>query len=338
MNRLIKLACTAIFILIGLGFSPKGNSKQPVKIIFDTDMAGDCDDVGALAVLNALADLGEAEILAVVTNRKDPVNASAAAVDVINTYYGRPDIPLGTDKDGATFKNSNSSPYTLFLKNEFPNDSFFDDQMPDAIDIYRKTLSSQPDSSVVICSVGALSNLEDLIRSRPDKHSSLKGVDLIRRKVKKTVIMGGGFPRTSKRETNILLDPAAAVTVVNEWPGEIIWQGIKVGAVIFTGSKLQQASLDNPIRKAFELRSSWGQSDILMGKPSHDQAAVLIAVRGCDQPYWKLSPPGYVVIDSEGNTEWKPRNNGKHQYVSILSHPAYLEKIIGDLMLAIPNL
>ena len=44
----------------------------PVKVIFDTDMANDCDDAGALAVLHALADLGEVEILATATNRKDP--------------------------------------------------------------------------------------------------------------------------------------------------------------------------------------------------------------------------------------------------------------------------
>lgn len=49
-----------------------------------------------VAVLHTLADLGEADILAIVTNRKDPGNASAAAVDVINTWYGRGDIPIGT--------------------------------------------------------------------------------------------------------------------------------------------------------------------------------------------------------------------------------------------------
>ena len=32
-------------------------------------MAGDCDDAGALAVLHAFADRGEADILAVITNR-----------------------------------------------------------------------------------------------------------------------------------------------------------------------------------------------------------------------------------------------------------------------------
>ena len=45
-------------------------AESPVPIIFDTDMDNECDDAGALAVLHALADEGEAEILAVVTNRR----------------------------------------------------------------------------------------------------------------------------------------------------------------------------------------------------------------------------------------------------------------------------
>ncbi len=85
---------------------------EHARVIFDTDMANDCDDTGALAVLHALADRGEAEILAVVTNRKDPSNASAAACAAINGYYGRPDIPIGTDKDGAKTKSRTPSSFT----------------------------------------------------------------------------------------------------------------------------------------------------------------------------------------------------------------------------------
>ncbi|MCG6187347.1 nucleoside hydrolase [Maribellus maritimus] len=325
-----------LIILFCLCIVSKIHSQEPVKIIFDTDMASDCDDAGALAVLNALADLGEAEILAVVTNRKDAANSSAAAVSVINTYYGRPDIPIGTDKDGI-YKMGNSSSFTLQLKNEFPNNADYDNEMPDALDIYRKILSLQPDSSVVICSVGALSNLEDLVRSKTDEYSSLDGLELIRKKVKKTIIMGGGFPRTQLPETNIRLDPSAAVTVTNEWPGEIIWQGVEVGWAIYTGMKLKQTSPRNPVRRAFELRPFRGQPAINQGKPSHDQAAILISVKDIDSIYWSVSPYGQVVIDSEGNTEWMQNNSKKHRFVSIKSHPCYLANIIEDLMSQPPH-
>ena len=39
-------------------------AAEPVKVIFDTDMITDFDDVGALACLHALADAGECEDLA----------------------------------------------------------------------------------------------------------------------------------------------------------------------------------------------------------------------------------------------------------------------------------
>ena len=69
---------------------------KPVKIIFDSDMGPDYDDVGALTMLHAFADSGEAVILATMaSNRYDLV---VPCLNVINTYYGRPDIPVGSPK------------------------------------------------------------------------------------------------------------------------------------------------------------------------------------------------------------------------------------------------
>src|SRR4029450_10167813 len=50
-----------------VGAAPsKAAARAPaVEVIFDTDMALDVDDVGALALLHALADRGECRILAV---------------------------------------------------------------------------------------------------------------------------------------------------------------------------------------------------------------------------------------------------------------------------------
>ena len=68
-------------------------AADPVRVIFDTDMITDFDDVGTLACLHALADAGEAEILATVTCTRG--NASVGAVQLINSYYGRGDLPGG---------------------------------------------------------------------------------------------------------------------------------------------------------------------------------------------------------------------------------------------------
>jgi hypothetical protein len=53
--------------------TPADVMPNATKLIFDTDMGGgscmDVDDVGTLCMLNAMADNGEVELLAVVVNR-----------------------------------------------------------------------------------------------------------------------------------------------------------------------------------------------------------------------------------------------------------------------------
>ena len=49
---------TFFYLLLALCCAACAPKKQPVSLIFDTDMAPDYDDVGAMAVLHALADSG----------------------------------------------------------------------------------------------------------------------------------------------------------------------------------------------------------------------------------------------------------------------------------------
>ena len=160
----------------------------PVPIIFDSDFAGDVDDAGALAILHALADRGEAEILGVMVSTSGDFDAPRA-VDVINTYYGRPDIPIGLADPSAL---SVPSIYTAQIASSFESQEV---PNPSATSLYRRLLAAQPDRSVTIVSVGFKSNLDDLLLSGPDEHSPLNGADLVAEKVKLWVAMAGSFPR-----------------------------------------------------------------------------------------------------------------------------------------------
>jgi hypothetical protein len=73
------------------------SAPAPIKVILDTDNGTDLGDAGAVAVLHALADRGELEILGVMACTSDPY--IAPCLDAYNTYYGRPNIPVGTLKD-----------------------------------------------------------------------------------------------------------------------------------------------------------------------------------------------------------------------------------------------
>ena len=75
---------------------PYPRRSKVANIIFDSDCGPDCDDAGALAILHHYADTGNANILAAVCSTT--TEYGAAWLDAINTYYGRPDIPIGTTK------------------------------------------------------------------------------------------------------------------------------------------------------------------------------------------------------------------------------------------------
>ncbi len=67
-----------------------------VNLILDTDMGPDYDDVGAMALMHALADSGQVNILATVSSNKD--ERVIPCIEVINTYFNRPAIPVGAPK------------------------------------------------------------------------------------------------------------------------------------------------------------------------------------------------------------------------------------------------
>lgn len=61
-----KIGLLTVFFCFRWGFHQVMMAKtpeKPVKIIFDTNMGSDFDDVGAITILHALAAKGECEIL-----------------------------------------------------------------------------------------------------------------------------------------------------------------------------------------------------------------------------------------------------------------------------------
>jgi purine nucleosidase len=305
---------------------PSDMKTPPVKIIFDTDMSGDCDDVGALAVLNKLADFGECELLACVINDKDKNKAIAAAIDVINTYYGRPNIPIGTYQGPGYDADSK---YTAGLRDEFPHTAKPDDQMPKAVDVYRKTLAAQPDGSVKIVSVGMLINLRNLLESGPDAASPLKGADLVKKKVKQLVVMGGAYPSGSEWNFSGFNSGPDTKYVVENWTSPILFSGFEIGAAIGTSKKLSIAPANNPVRRAYELFNG------LAGRQSWDLTAALAAVRPT-YLYWDVSPVGSCVVTPDGKNTWSttPRDQ---TYLLVKTPPSDIAAILDDLITIPPR-
>lgn len=302
---------------------------EPVKIIFDTDCGPDYDDVGSLAFLHAMADSGKAEILATVSSNKNDL--VVPSIDVINTYFGRPDIPLGAPKSaGADMSASQHWPDSIVAR--YPHKAGSTSEAPDAVSVYRKILSEQPDKSVTVVTVGFLTNLNNLLKSGSDNFSQLTGKELVEKKVKNLVSMAGWFPKG--REFNIYIDSAASQYVFENWPGKVTFTGFETGKEIKTGLRLINSSISNsPVKDVFRISIPLSEED-KSGRMSWDETAVLIAVYGTDRFFNTVS--GTILIATDGSNTWKADPEGKQSYVVMKTSPKEVADFIEDRMMHIP--
>lgn len=306
--------------------------NKPVKIILDSDIGQDCDDAAVMALLHKFADNGEAEILATMFPMQDPMGAPA--MDVINTYYGRPDVPIGTYKGNYQYKGELFDHYNTKLAKSFPHDLKHGHDAPNAITLYREILAKQPNQSVVIVTVGPERLIADLLETNPDQYSKLNGRDLIKQKVKLLSVMGAGFPKA--HEWNIKIAPDAAKLVAETWPTPIVYSGFEIGEAIRTGNRLlTETSANNPVRASYE-NHPFVDKDT-KNRQSWDQTAMLYAIRGI-QDYWVLESTGYNHIDETGKNEWHQDRDKDHSYLILKKPATEVGKIIEDLMVAPPAL
>lgn len=293
------------------GNTPKSESQpspsQPVSLILDTDLGPDYDDVGAMAILHALADSGQVNILATISSNRD--ERVIPCIEVINTYFNRPDIPVGAPKcdPGVMLTTWHRTKWTDVLPAKYAHRTEKTSDAPDAVQIYRKILSEQPDSSVVVCTIGFFSNLRDLLSSGGDEYSPLMGKELVAKKVARLVAMAGLFPEG--KEFNVYCDVLASKAIAVEWPTEIIFSGFEIGEKILTGKRLVEMNVENsPVKEAYALSFAEGDPE---GRMSWDHTAVWVAVKGYE-PYYTVERGIFQVVDDAGTDRWIPDEQGKH--------------------------
>ncbi|MFP6584338.1 MAG: hypothetical protein VCD00_17525 [Candidatus Hydrogenedentota bacterium] len=336
MKRCSIILATLFVTLISISSNAQNN---PVKIIFDSDMALDPEDMNALCLLHAFADAGEAEILATVACGYETNRASGATIDAINTFYGRPDIPVGTSRINQIFHKYAiplaRSPWTTAVRDKYPHDAPDDDRCPNAISVYRKALAKQPDNSVVIVTTGWLVNLRDLLDSKADYISDLNGRELVSAKVKELSVMGGSFPEGW--EYNFCYAGVGRCTkyVLENWPENvpIMISGFEIGEKIISGQVYKEDLPESPLRTGLE--SAWNALN--EGRPSWDETSIIYAVRGLSfqgEEYWKKQSDGSVYVDdATGITKWLPTPDSNHSYLIESMNPESLARMMEGLII-----
>jgi inosine-uridine nucleoside N-ribohydrolase len=331
-NYLQAILC---FVML-LAFTPlpAQNKKLPPSIILDTDIGPDYDDVGAMALLHAMADSGECRILATIASNKHPY--IAAVLNVINTYYNRPGIPVGVVRSKAVNEPAHDKWDSLLAVN-YPHTIRSNDQAEDAVVLYRRILAAQPDKSVTIVTVGFLTNMANLLQSKPDRFSNLNGKDLVQRKVKRLVSMAARFDNEMGKfkEFNVVRDAAASVAAFNNWPTSIIFSGFEIGMPIHTGLPIvnNAAIRHSPVKDVFARCIALNSGD-KNGRNSWDETAVLVAVRGYE-PYFNVVR-GQIICHADGSNGWNA--NGQRDYYLVQKKPiAEMEKMLDNLIMHQPK-
>lgn len=318
-----------VAVVAGLAMGAFG---APTKIIFDTDMYTDFDDVGALATLHALADAGECEILGtVVCTRGAP---SLGMVEIINAFYGRPDIPVGVNRElGIGPLNEPQRSYAIYLDMVKANAGVVkhptSDTAPDANETYRKILAAQPDGSVTICSVGFTTNLRRLLETPADAISPLDGKALVAKKVKAWYAMACRFP--DGFEYNSGTDGASSKIAFAAWPTPVYFLDFTYGVEVKCGVPVSnRTEAVNPVRDVFK-RALREYKEEGKGHAAWDEVTVLAAVRGW-QRYFNTERGRFAIVDAKGKNTWTKDEKGSHYVLTVKTPKAEVGKIVDELM------
>ena len=299
--------------------------SAPVKVIFDTDIGNDVDDVLALCMLHSLQTRHDCQLLAVTITKPDEL--AGPFVDAIDTFYGRGGIPIGFTHAGL--KNDPSKFLSLAEATDAgkPRDPHrlrrSSNALP-ATELLRKILSGQPDQSVTLVQVGYFSNLAALLDTAGDKYSSLNGSDLVKAKVKLLSVMAGAFQTIGDNrhylEYNVTQDLSASRKLAAAWPSPIVWSGFEIGiAVPYPAVSIERDFnyvSHHPAAEAYRLYNPPPHE-----RPTWDLTAVLYAVFS-DRGYFSLSAPGTVTVEPDGYTSFTETSSGRDRFLVLTKDQA----------------
>ncbi len=285
------------------------------KIILDTDIGPDCDDCGALAILDVYHKAGKIQLLGVSHCTSDLLGADVIAA--IHDHFGV-STPIGqTERQGFL---QDLTKYTAPVSAKY-RENHEPAQTEPALSLLRRLLRDNRDVTMVF--IGPLNNMGDLLLSGGDDISPLTGVELIAQSVREVIVMGGNFQNFAHGEYNIQCDVPAAQRMSETCPAPIVYCGFEAGEHVMTGASLADCDDNHPVKQAYFhylnggfLRNSW------------DLVTVYYAVEPND-PLWQLSDEVAIRFNDDATSVITPGTGAK--YVSYGDERA-LEQILNGII------
>lgn len=286
--------------------------RPAVGVVLDSDLGASIDDVLALALLFGLEGKSESRLVAISVSY--PNLMAAAFADSIAKFYTGPFsrlLPIGLAGPSPNAAETPMMKAVLSRQSEngeplYPNSirSVNDTAEPSAM--LRNALTAQHDGNAIVLCLGPATSLAALLDLRGAR-------ELIERKVRYLVLMGGAYPSSPEPEHNIKSDIAAAKKVLSQWPTPVVASGFEVGtAVRFPGESIEKDFGWTDAHPVVDAYRAFQQMPY--DAPSWDLTAALYAVRP-QEKYFGLSEPGTIVVEEDGRTVFTPTTGGKHRHL-----------------------
>jgi inosine-uridine nucleoside N-ribohydrolase len=267
-------------------------------VIFDTDMGNDIDDALALALLHALTDRGECELIGVTLTNAHP--AAVPYVRMVNRFYGRPDLAVG-----AAIRELKGGAQDGYMKAALQAMRATTTGTAEPAPAVLRRLLSDAREKVIIVQTGFSTNLAALLESPG-------GAALVKDKVALVVAMAGNFVEPEP-EYNVRVDVDSARAVFERWPGPIVFSGFEIGrALRYPGAAIARDfswARPHPIAESYR-----AYQKMPYDRPTWDLTAALEAVR--PERYFGLSQRGSVAVGANGATRFTA-GGGDRRYLRL---------------------
>ena len=329
MKRIVKWMMVAILICGSslLSSCTTENEDNPAQseqkeykgvplVILDTDIGSSTDDLFTMEMAYRYEDEGRCKLLGIVVDREG--EDYAALADVMNTYFGHANVPIGLERNGIKTPRVFIDYRNLYKLTTGKGEPMFKQTvsdystLPDGWKLYRQLLASQPDHSVSICSLGFVSCLTQLLASEPDDLSPLSGVELVRQKVKCLYLMAGVFTSSEEPEYNFLQAPEFAKKFFELWPRDVdaVFSPMEVGNEI--EYKPETVISDISRTDIHPIKQVYMNYNCDTGQKMWDPMTLIQAVEG--DAMFSLSERGIVSLTSKIGTSFTPSATGNHRY------------------------
>ena len=299
------------------------------KVIFDTDLGNDIDDVLALQMVINYDKADLIDLSAVTISKCNP--HSISFVDGFLRYNGYYDMPLGYAYNGV---NPEDHMYLLpTLAAEYNGKKLLnpvqniDSGVAEGYVELRRQLAAAEDNSVVLIAVGPLTNIARLLLSEADEISALNGVELVRQKVRSISIMSGNMVQEVP-EWNVIQDLEASKVVYEKCPVSLIVSGFEIGGKILYPHQSILNDFGDPAASPLCVAYQH-YMDMPYDRQCWDLTSVYDAL-DADRSIYKRSERGTITIDEQGVSRFVADPNGLHQYLIV--DDADVERAVAGLV------